>query len=147
MHPIEMFFSEHHPLSQFVKADFSGSEAGHTKAFLVAAGAFAEADGVTVHTGFSTYMLDTLMGGAVMGILQKVQPIATVGLAISHMRRPNGGEPIHGSASCKGVYQDLAYVTGEFRSEADEVLAIASGTFMIGTRATSIRNKTEDSRI
>lgn len=147
MHPVAHFFSTHHPVGALIKADFSGSAGAVVKARLEAPEVMRVRDGQALHTGYLTVVLDSIMGGAVMGILEKVQPIATVGLSISHLRRPLVGESLRATATCTGVFKDLAYVTGDVRAADGETLAIASGSFMIGTRATSIRNRTEDSRI
>ncbi len=39
-----------------------------------------------LHSGFATLALDTVMGGAVLGSLDKIQPFATAGLTSQHMR-------------------------------------------------------------
>lgn len=147
-HPIHFFFSSHHPLWKTIKFDFSGSK---DDTVLVKTAApeilrYNDEDN-RVHTGFSTLLLDTIMGGAVMGVLSKIEPIATVGLATNHLRRADIGEVITGKAVCNGIYNNLAYVSGELTSEAGEILALSTGTFMIGTRSTSIRNTDEKSRI
>ncbi len=147
-HPIELFFSSAHPMSEYVDADFTGSAGGTVKLTLEASDHFVR-DGETgeVHTGFLTVVLDSIMGGAVMGVLEKLQPIATVGLSVHHLRRPRAGEAICGEAQCTSTYNDLAYVTGEILSaDSGELLAMASGTFMIGTRATPIGDKAKQSR-
>ena len=74
-------------------------------------------------------------------------PIATVGLSMHNLRRPVAGEVLTGQAVCTGVHNHLAYVTGELNGENGEKVAIASGTFMLGTRGTSIREKKVESRI
>jgi len=148
LHPIQIFFSSHHPLASRVQADFSGS-AGDTVRVAIKAPQDLVQDSETnsLHTGFATIVLDSIMGGAVMGSLEQLVPIATVGLSVSHLRRPVSGETIHGKATCVSVYNSLAYVTGELRDGNEAPVAIATGTFMIGTRATSIRDRSEESRI
>lgn len=146
MHPIQMFFSSHHPMARGLQADFSGSEGDTVKIAIHAPDVFDGGNG-RMHSGFATIVLDSIMGGAVMGTLEKMMPIATVGLSIHHLRKAEVGEAIVGGAVCTGVHNDLAYVTGELTTQDGEKLAIASGTFMIGTRGTSIREKTVESRI
>jgi len=147
-HPIDLFFSEAHPLTAYVSPDFSGTSGSHVVFTLNAPDHFIQ-DSKTgeLHTGFATIVLDSVMGGSVMGVMTEFKPIATVGLSVSHLRRPIAGEKITGEASCDGVYEGLAYVKGELRDGDGEPLAIASGTFMIGTRATSIRDRSGESRI
>lgn len=141
-HPIELFFSERHPLSRHVKASFTGSRGDTVRVSVEAPAAFVgEISSGTLHSGFATIVLDSIMGGAVMGVLTKITPIATVGLSCHHLRRPKQGEKLRGEAVCRRVHNDLAYVTGELRTETGEVLAFASGTFMTGTRATPIRER------
>ena len=143
MHPIEMFFSIHHPLARKVNATFNGSVGGTVMVEISAAPDFIHnVKSGTLHSGFATIILDSIMGGAVMGTLKQIVPIATIGLSIHHMRRPLANEIIKGKAVCTGVHHDVAYVTGELFGENGEPIAISSGTFMIGTRGTSIRDKT-----
>lgn len=147
MHPIQMFFSSHHPLASKVNATFEGSEGGIVFVQIQGADGLVY-DGKTnrVHSGFATIVLDSIMGGAVMGSLEQLMPIATIGLSMHHMRRAIAGEKITGKAECTQIYKDVAYVTGELTGENGDPLAIASGTFMIGTRATSIRSKAENDK-
>jgi len=145
-HPIELFFSSSHPLAAKLETSFDGSKGGLVKIRILSPKSFQSEPG-SLHSGFATIILDSIMGGAVMGILTRVMPIATVGLSIHHLRRPVVGETLTGQALCTGVHNDLAYVTGELTGEDGEKTAIASGTFMLGTRATSIREKNVESRI
>jgi len=148
LHPIETFFSSHHPLAARLEASFEGSEGGTVKIRIVSPPDFRAYLGETsLHSGFGTIVLDSIMGGAVMGTLTQLIPIATVGLSIHHLRRPLASEVLTGEAICTGVHNDLAYVTGELAGEDGEKIAIASGTFMLGTRGTSIREKQVESRI
>jgi len=142
LHPIQMFFSSHHPLANKLHATFEGSNNELVLLQTIAPPELVHnVEAMTLHTGFSTILLDSIMGGAVMGSLEQVMPIATVGLSIHHLRRPRAGEKLNGKAICTGIYNDLAYVTGELVDGENEPIAIASGTFMLGTRGTSIREK------
>jgi len=148
MHPIEYFFSENHPMSQYVKCNFTGSIGGKIEFATEAPAAFVRSPETgELHSGFASVVLDTIMGGAVMGVLTKVQHIATIGMTIHHRKRPIAGQSLSGSAHCRGVHNDIAFVTSELKSADDEILAFASGTFMIGTTATSIRNRVVESRV
>ena len=149
IHPIEAFFSSNHPMSEFVDADFAGSKGGKVIAKFTACYAFVrDAESCELHTGFLTIVLDSIMGGAVMGVLEKVQPIATIGLSVHHLRRPQSGEKLTARAECTKIFDDVAYITGEAHSaETGEPLALASGTFMIGTRATPIGDRAKESMI
>lgn len=148
-HPIELFFSSAHPISAYVAPDFSGSQGGTVHLTMDAPAHFIrDSESGVLHTGFVTIVLDSVMGGAVMGAMEKLQPIATVGLSVHHMRRPVAGEKLRGKALCTRIYNDLAYVSGEMSvADTGEPLALASGTFMIGTRATPIGERAGESRI
>ncbi|MGB7285414.1 MAG: PaaI family thioesterase [Salaquimonas sp.] len=142
LHPIQMFFSSHHPLASKVNASFEGSVGGKVLIEIEALDSFIRDEKTRIlHSGFATIILDSIMGGAVMGMLTKVQPIATIGLSMHHLRKPVAGEHISGHAHCTAIYNDVAYVTGELHDQNGEAIAIANGTFMIGTRGTSIREK------
>ena len=144
VHPIQLFFSSSHPLASKVDADFEGSVGGLVKIKIAASADFVhDARGSRLHTGFATIVLDSMMGGAVMGSLEKLQPIATIGLSVHHLRRPDAGEMISGYSKCTDIYNDIAYVTGALNGEDGTPIAVASGTFMIGTRGTSIRQKSD----
>jgi acyl-coenzyme A thioesterase PaaI-like protein len=147
-HPIQYFFSTHHPMCRFISADFTGSAGGKVLISAKTPSALeAEASGGVVHSGFATVILDSIMGGAVMGVLTKVQPIATIGMSVHHLRRPAIDEPILGWANCERIHNDVAYASGELKSADGEILAFGSGTFMLGTRGTSIRHRTKDSLV
>ncbi len=140
MHPAERFFSSGHPISSFLTIRGYETDRGRVTVYFDAPAAFvAGADGKTLHSGLATLILDSVLGGAVMGALEKIQPIATVGLTTQHMRRPVMGEKLACSANVEGFHQGVAHVTGRLVSEADgQTLSTATGTFMIGTRATPL---------
>lgn len=143
-HPIQLFFSSHHPLAGKMEASFEGSTGGTVKVEITASPDLVhDRENATLHSGFATIVLDSIMGGAVMGTLRELQPIATIGLSVHHLRRPVAGEKLKGSAVCSSTHNDVAYVTGSLMGEDGETVAIASGTFMIGTRGTSIRTRGE----
>lgn len=144
MHPIQLFFSSHHPLAKKVEATFEGSVGGTVHVQIAAPNDLVQRpESNTLHSGFATIILDSIMGGAVMGTLTQMMPIATIGLSMHHLRRATAGEKLTGKAVCTGTHNDVAYVTGELLGADGMPVAIASGTFMLGTRGTSIRNKTK----
>jgi acyl-coenzyme A thioesterase PaaI-like protein len=140
MHPAERFFSSGHPLSSYLTIRSYDADGGKVTIHFDAPAAFVSgSDGRTLHSSLATLVLDTVLGGAVMGSLDKIQPIATVGLTTQHMRRPVAGEKLACSAFVEGIHADMAHVTGRLVSQADgQTLSTATGTFMIGTRATPI---------
>ena len=142
-HPIISFFSNPHPLAKYLTFEFGTCEGGNVEVFTKAAPSFVRnVENGELHTGYATILLDSILGGAVFGMLETPVPIATVSLSINHLRRPEVGEKLHSTAQCSGVYNSLAYVSGKIESKkSGDVIAIATGTFMIGTTNTSIREK------
>lgn len=145
LHPIERFFSADHPISRFINGSFEGSKDGYVVVNLTAPEALIHQKQTgLLHSGFALIVLDSIMGGAAMGTPGARFPLATVNLSINDLRRPRAGERLKGEANCVSIYNDLAYIKAELVSlEKGDVIAIASGTFMIGTRASSIREKSK----
>ncbi|MEM7463202.1 MAG: hypothetical protein AAF362_11055, partial [Pseudomonadota bacterium] len=94
-HPAARFFSASHPISEFVEINFIGVSDNILTASVVASSAFVE-DPTTgrLHSGFCTLVLDSVMGGTVMGEIGEIRPIATVELTTRHRRRPFSGEKL-----------------------------------------------------
>lgn len=136
-HPAERFFSSDHPISRFLTIDAYEFDASSLTVRFNGPPAFVEDEASgRLHSGLATLMLDTILGGAVMGSLKQLQPIATVGLTTRHMRRAKAGEALACSARVVGEHAGMAHVTGELSARADgEILSTATGVFMIGTRA------------
>jgi acyl-coenzyme A thioesterase PaaI-like protein len=134
--PVERFFTSYHPANATLNVRYLGFSDGVLAVELEASPDFV-ADPATgaLHTGFATLALDTVMGGAVLGSLEKVQPFATAGLTSQHMRRPVAGEKLICRAKCEGIHSDIAHMSAQLATADGEVLSIAAGTFMIGTRA------------
>lgn len=136
-HPAEIFFSSNHPISSYLNLRFMGVE-DHvmTAGFEVPEDFVVDHASGTVHSGLATLVLDTVLGGAVMGELDRLQPIATVGLTTQHMRRAMLGETLLCKARFEGIHQDMAHMSGKLVTAATgEILSTATGTFMIGTRS------------
>ena len=70
-----------------------------------------------------------------MGWLDVIRPIATTGLTVQHLRRAKAGDNLICRVSKVGIHADIAHVTGQLLTADGEVLSIATGTFMTGTRA------------
>ena len=136
-HPAEIFFSSNHPISSYVSVRFVGVEDHVLTVALEAPGAFVENEATgEVHSGLATLILDTVLGGAVMGEIEKIQPIATVGLTTQHMRRAVKGEALLCKARFEGIHHDMAHMSGKLlNAETGETLSTATGTFMLGTRS------------
>lgn len=136
-HPLELFFSAQHPLSRFVNFRFLGVEGHELRAVVEADEVFIlDPQSGTVHSGFATLVLDTVFGGTVMGEIERMQPIATIGLTVQHLRRARVGEKMLCKARYEGIHEDVAHVSGSIvAEETGEVLSTATGTFMVGTRS------------
>jgi acyl-coenzyme A thioesterase PaaI-like protein len=136
VHPAERFFSSAHPISKFLTIDAYEADDRSLTVRFKAPSAFVEiAASGRIFSGLATLVLDTILGGAVMGSLKQLQPIATVGLTTRHMRRPKSGEALACSARVVGTHAGMAHVTGELTAADGEILSTATGVFMIGTRA------------
>ncbi len=135
-HPIEQYFSFKHPLTEYLPMEFVGLEDGVlTMNVDVPEHFIADPATDAVHSGFATLVLDTVLGGAVLGHIKLSQPIATVGLTTQHMRRAIKGEKLVCRARLEGVHRDMAHMSGQLSTIDGETLSTATGTFMIGTRA------------
>ena len=136
-HPAERFFSANHPVSRVLDMTFEGVENRVLTVSLSAPPAFATDDKTNVcHSGLATLVLDTVMGGTVMGEMAVIQPIATAGLTAQHLRRPKVAERLLCEARYEGEHEDIAHVSGRLiAAETGEILSTATGAFMIGTRS------------
>lgn len=137
VHAIQAFFSSGHPISTYLSLEFLGIE-DHALSIATKVPEQFVANRQTgeVHSGFATLLLDTVLGGAVLGEIEELQPIATVGLTTQHMRRAVKGEKLVCRAKLEGMHNGIAYMSGlVMAAETGEVLSTATGTFMIGTRA------------
>ena len=135
-HPIEQYFSFKHPLTEYLPMEYAGLEDGLlTMRVDVPEHFVADPETGAVHSGFATLVLDTVLGGAVLGHLKVPQPIATVGLTTQHLRRAVRGEKLVCRVKVEGIHYDMAHLSGQLASTGGETLSTATGTFMIGTRA------------
>ncbi len=143
-HPSQWLFTSKHPLMSSMDIVFDSVD-GHVLSVTVTTPqVFArEVGGGIAHTGFTTLFMDTVMGAAVLGELKVMQPIATVKLTTNHLRSAKIGESLVCKARYDGESSDIAYVSGEVYSLADDSLvATAVGSFMIGTTTRPLAEKT-----
>ena len=136
-HPAARFFSASHPISEYVDISFTGVSDNILTASVLASSAFVE-DPVSgrLHSGFCTLVLDTVMGGTVMGEIGEIRPIATVELTTRHRRRPIAGEKLLCRSKFEGQHNQMAHVSSQiFVEETGETLSTATAIFMLGTRA------------
>jgi len=135
-HPAKILFTSKHPLTSEFDMEFVAWENKLLTVTITTPPNFAATENSRdAHTGFTTIILDTVMGSSVFGEMEKLQPIATIKLTTDHVRPAAIGEKIVCTARFDGEIDEIAYVSGEVRSNVDKsLIATALGTFMIGTR-------------
>ena len=143
-HPAKIFFSPAHPLFSLFEVEFIDAHPDKLSISFLAQEEFldqqqGQQQGTHLHSGFCTLILDSVMGGAVMGSLGQLQPIATINLTTQHSSCAKLGEYVLCSANVQRIENQVAVVDGRVtRFENGEVLASAVGSFMIGTRSTPL---------
>lgn len=143
VHPAQLLFTEKHPLTASLKMEFEVPRKGELWVHVPAPESFADADSNLVHTGFNSLFLDTVMGSCAIGELINIEPIATIKLNCHHLGRAKVGEKLTCKAIHDGTENQVIYVRGEIiRSDSEEIISHAIGTFMSGTATKSIREKT-----
>lgn len=137
IHPAQRIFSAEHPLVVCLSLEFVEGDSERLAVAMTAPDAFlVDHETGEMHSGLATLLLDTVMGGLVLGAIEVMQPIATTGLTTQHLRRPRRGEKLLCKAHCEGIHSDMAHISGQVLSaDTGEVLSTAIGLFMIGTRS------------
>lgn len=136
-HFARQFFSSHHPLLSSMAFEFIQTTTDTVIVEICASEKFM-VETNRIHSGFATLVLDTVMGGVVLGSLTVPQPIATVNLTTKHL----GDIFPEQWLTCTGTLiltrNDVAIVHGSIapKDQKDNPVAIAHGSFMIGTRST-----------
>ncbi|MGI9350432.1 MAG: PaaI family thioesterase [Rhizobiaceae bacterium] len=134
IHPAQLLFTDKHPLTAELDMSFLPVKGNTLEVTLKAPKSFMDRDGIHVHSGFNTLLLDTVMGSCAIGELKSPTPIATIKLTCNHIRKIRIGEQISCLATWDGEEHSVAYVRGEIRFGDDQKMAShAIGTFMIGT--------------
>jgi len=141
-HPAPIFFSSAHPLFSLFDIKFLETQPNYLSLKIIAQKEFVECEKTgRLHSGFCSLILDSVMGGSVMGSLDRIQPIATVNLTTQHTRQAVLGEALVCSARVETIENQIAVVTGKVVCcEKSGALASAIGSFMIGTRAMPLAN-------
>ena len=136
-HPARMFFSKGHPLFSVFDVEFVETLPELLVLKFTALEKFRDRENPAhLHSGFCTLILDSVMGGAVMGSLDKLQPIATINLTTQHTKRPAIDDVVYCSGNVESIENEIAIVSGQVTcSKTDAILASAVGSFMVGTRA------------
>ena len=81
MHPARVLFTDQHPLMRHMDIEFLIAEDQCLKVRVVTPDFFrAEPHGTAAHSGFSSLILDTVMGSCVLGELEKLPRIAKPGM-------------------------------------------------------------------
>lgn len=102
---------------------------------------FAGPDG-KIHQSLLTIILDSILGITVFTALDQIMPIATVNLRTDYFLAASPGERVVCTAECIDVTDEIARVRGALRLESsDELLAIAAGGFMVGTRGPALGSR------
>ena len=134
VHVAQLLFSEDHPLSAVLNMTFYPAVNHSLRVDVSAPETFADHDGIHVHTGYNTLLLDTVLGSCTIGELEKAQPIATVKLNCNHILKARIGEPLTCRAVFEGAENSISNVRGEIISrETNRIISHAIATFMIGT--------------
>ncbi|MEO1242445.1 MAG: PaaI family thioesterase [Pseudomonadota bacterium] len=95
---------------------------------------FSNADGL-IHGGLMTIIMDSIFGLAVFTALEELKPIATINLRADYLADTQPGARVLCTSECIEIRGDVAYVLGDVKTQTDNtLLAIGSGTFMVGTR-------------
>ncbi|MDJ0612580.1 MAG: PaaI family thioesterase [Rhizobiaceae bacterium] len=146
-HPAEVLFSEGHPLTAALNMKFIPVGESSLRVELDAPESFADSNGSHTHSGFSTLLLDTVLGSCAIGKLEKMQPIATIKLTCNHLRRIIIGDAIYCLAEWNGEENSVSFVGGEIRRQKDDqLLSTAIGTFMIGTASRPLAEKSGEAQ-
>lgn len=141
-HPARIFISSAHPLFSMFDVEFLETSSKILSIKFMAQKEFVACEETKhMHSSFCSLILDSVMGGAVMGSLGKIQPIATINLTTQHSARPVLGEDIVCTGNVVRIEDHVAAVTGQVISvKSGETYATALGSFMIGTRAVPLQN-------
>lgn len=95
----------------------------------------------TIHGGGLTIILDTVFGFAVISRVRSLQPIATVNLKTEHVGKGRPGATVECRAECHAVRSSIGFARGEvIDGSTGELLATATGAFMIGTKGPDFRS-------
>ena len=142
VHVAQLLFSDKHPLSSVLNMTFYPAVNHSLRVDVNAPDTFSDTDGIHVHTGYNTLLLDTVLGSCAIGELEKAQPIATVKLSCNHIMRAKINEPLTCKAYFDGAENEMSNVRGEIISrESNRVISHAVATFMIGTTMSPLGKK------
>lgn len=103
-------------------------------------GQFSE--GAAIHGGVFTILLDTILAYTVWTRMEKFEPIATINLKTDYLGHALPDEKIVCTAWCEGITDDVAFCTGKAaHAGTGETIAMAEGTFMVGTKGRSTASR------
>lgn len=89
-----------------------------------------------IHGGVVTALLDACSGAAVFAALPKMQPIATLDLRIDYLGPAEVGRDLLALATCYHLTRNVAFARAvAFHDDEARPVATATGTFMLGTKA------------
>ncbi|NHK27423.1 PaaI family thioesterase [Parvularcula flava] len=91
-----------------------------------------------IHGGIFTILLDTILAYTVWTRLDQFMPIATINLKTDYLGHAEPEQAIKVMAHCEGIADDVAFCSGKaVCAETGDVIALAEGTFMVGTKGRS----------
>lgn len=86
----------------------------------------------TLHGGAITALVDSACGMATLARLeQRVKRVATIDLRIDYLKPATPHHTVRAEATCFRVTRHVAFVRGSAYHDADDPIALATGTFMI----------------
>lgn len=95
-------------------------------------------EGTVIHGGIFTILLDTILAYTVWTRLDRFMPIATINLKTDYLGHAEPEQAIRVMAECEGIADDVAFCSGKaVCAETGDVIALAEGTFMLGTKGRS----------
>lgn len=88
-----------------------------------------------LHGGVITALLDATSGSSVFAALDDWRPIATLDLRIDYLRPAEVGKTVVCRAHCYKQTRNVAFTRAvAYHESADDPIAQAVGTFMLGTK-------------
>lgn len=142
VHPAQLLFTEKHPLTASLDMTFHPESVDVLRVEVEAPKSFAKKDCDTVHTGFHTLLLDTVLGSCAIGKLKTIQPIATIKLSCNHIREVEVGTSLECIATFSAEENSIIYISGDIKRKSDgAIISSALGSFMVGTTSRPLSEK------
>ena len=125
-----------HPIFSRLSLQATRIARGEAAFTLVVPDDFSE--GNAIHGGIFTILLDTILAYTVWTRLEKFMPIATINLKTDYLGLAQPSQRIACTARCEGISDAVAFCSGKaVMQHTGDVVAMAEGTFMVGTKGRS----------